>query len=250
MLLVIPSIEIKDGKCARMVHGTNGKICTNDPIEMAKLWRVENFKTLHIADIDGAVAGRVVNFDVVKKMVRTVDIPIELGGGFRSFDDVKKAFDKGIYRVVIGTMLIENPDEAKRVIDAYGSNKVVLGINVKNGLVKTKGWTGDSGLTIISVALNARQIGFRRIVYRDIINEDGEQKTNFEAIRILAEKTDMRVTVSGGISGLKDLMKLQELESIGVDSVVIGRALYENKFPCQGLWRLCETGNYPFTAKV
>ena len=250
MLLVIPSIEIKEGKCARMVQSTNGKLCTDDPVEMAKLWRIENFKILHVTDIDGAVAGYVVNFEVVRKMVKTVDIPIELGGGLRSLSDVKKAFDVGIFRVVIGSIVIENPDEAKRILDVYGPNKIVLGINVKEGVVKTKGWTYDSGLTIITVALNAKQLGFRRIIYRDIVVEDGEQKLNHDAVKMLAEKTGLKVTVSGGISGLKDLMRLQELESLGVDSVIIGRALYENKFSCQGLWRLCETDNYPFTAKV
>ena len=250
MLLIIPAIEIRGGKCVQMVQGIQGFVYSDDPIEMAKLWRKENAKSLHVTDVDGAIEGRVVNFDVIERMAKTVDIPIELGGGLRTFEEIKKAFDAGMYRVVISTLVIENPDEAKRILDMYGPSKVILGIDAKNGTVKTKGWQKDSGLTAISVALNAKALGFRRVAYTDILLDGMMRGPNLEALRILAEKTGMRITASGGISDLDDLLKLQEMESLGVDSVVIGRALYENKFACQELWRLCEAGNYPYTAKI
>lgn len=250
MLLLIPAVEIKDGKCVQMVQGTPGGFYSNDPIEMAKLWRKENAKSLHVTDIDGAVEGRLVNFDVIRNMVATVDIPIELGGGMRTFDAVKQAFDIGVYRVVISTMLIEEPNEAKRALDTFGSSKVVLSIDAENGIVRTRGWKENSGLTAISFALNAKQLGFKRVIYRDILLDGMMRGPNFEAIKMLAEKTGLRVTASGGVSGLDDLLKLQELEKLGVDSVIVGRALYENKFSCQGLWRLCEAGNFPYTAKI
>ena len=250
MLLVIPSIEIKDGKCRWAVRGIEGLLHTDDPIERAKLWRKENAKSLHITDVDGAIEGRIVNFEVIRQIVAAVDIPIELGGGMRAFGEVKKAFDCGIYRVVIGTMLIEDPDEAQRVLERFGANKVVLGIDAENGIVKIKGRRVESGLTAISVALNAKQLGFNRIIYTDVLLHGAMRGPNFQTIRMLAQKTGMKVTASGGVSSLEDLLNLQELEPLGVDSVVIGRALYENKFSCQGLWRLCEAGNYPYTARV
>lgn len=250
MILIIPAIDIKGGKCVQMVQGTAGFVYSDDPIEMAKLWRKENSKSLHVTDIDGAMEGRLVNFEIIEKMVKTVDIPIELGGGFRTMEEVKKAFNIGIYRVVIETMLIETPDEAKRTLDAYGPSKVVVGISAKNGLVQTKGWKESSGLTAISVALNASTLGFKRILYTDITVDGTLSGPNFTAIKQLAEATHMRITASGGISGLEDLLKLQELEPLGVDSAIIGRALYENKFSCQDIWRLCEAGDYPYTAKI
>lgn len=250
MLLIIPAVEIKGGKCVQMVQGSEGFVYSDDPLEMAKLWRKENAKTLHVTDVDGALEGKLVNFDIIHRMVKTVDIPVELGGGLRTFDEVKKALDIGIYRVVISTMFIEQPEEAKRVLDTFGPAKIVLGIDAEKGIVQTRGWKEDSGLTAITVALNAKQLGFRRIVYTDIMREGTMVGPNFEAIKMLAEKTGMRVTASGGLGGLSDLLKLQELEPLGVDSVVIGRALYANKFSCQGLWRLCEAGNFPYTAKV
>src|SRR5512147_1751780 len=135
MLLVIPAIEIKGGRCVQMVQGIEGFSYSDDPVEMAKLWRRENAKVLHVTDVDGAFTGHLVNTDVIKRMVETVDIPIELGGGLRTFDAVEYAFELGMYRVIVSTMLIENPDEARRVIDTFGASKIVLGIDAMDGLV-------------------------------------------------------------------------------------------------------------------
>lgn len=250
MLLVIPSIEIKKGKCARNVQGIGINTYSDDPIEIAKLWRKENAKSLHITDVDGAIRGYPVNFDIVKQIVRTVDIPIELGGGLRQYDEVRKVLSSGIFRVVIGTMLVENPDEAKQALDKFSSSKIVIGIDASNYRVSIKGRGEDAGLTPLSVALNAKQLGFHRLLYTDVVVDGTIRKPNFQAINSLVEKTRMKVTVSGGISGLEDLLKLQELESLGIDSVIIGKALYENKFSCQALWRLCEAGDFPYTARV
>jgi phosphoribosylformimino-5-aminoimidazole carboxamide ribotide isomerase len=250
MLLIIPAIDIRGGRCVQMVQGVEGYSYSDDPVEMAKLWRRENAKTLHVTDVDGAIEGHLVNFDVIRRMVHTVDIPIELSGGLRSYEFVKEAFELGVYRVVISTMLIEEPDTAKRVIDDFGPSKVVLGIDACDGVVATHGWKQSSGLTPLSVALNARALGFKRVEYTDIRLDGAMRGVNLDVLREIAQKTGLRVTCSGGISGLNDLLKVQELEKLGVDSVVIGRALYENKFACQAIWRRCEAGDFPYTARV
>lgn len=250
MLLVIPAIDIRGGRCVQMVQGTEGYSYSDDPSEMVRLWRKENAKVLHVTDIDGAIQGRLVNLDCIRRMVSTVDIPIELGGGLRSFDAVQEAFKLGVYRVVIGTMIIEKPEEARKAVEFYGPSKVVLSIGALDGIVATHGWTESTGMTAVSVALNAKALGFKRVIFTDIRRDGTLRGVNLHMLRELAEKTGMRVTSAGGISGLDDLLKVQELEKFGVDSVVIGRALYENKFSCQALWRQCEAGNYPYTAKV
>jgi phosphoribosylformimino-5-aminoimidazole carboxamide ribotide isomerase len=250
MLLLIPAIEIKDGRCVQMVHGEEGFFYSDDPVEMARLWRQENAKSLHVTDVDGALTGHLVNVDAIRRMVDLVDIPIELGGGLRSFDEVQKAFDLGMYRVVIGTMLLENPEEAERAIAKFGPSKIVLGIDALDGIVTVKGMAESSGLTALTVALNAKAMGFKRLVYTNVRTDGTLRGVNVDVLRELAEKTGMRVTSAGGLSGLDDLMKIQELESIGVDSVIVGRALYENKFSCQGLWRRCEAGHFPYTARI
>jgi phosphoribosylformimino-5-aminoimidazole carboxamide ribotide isomerase len=250
MLLIIPAIEIRGGRCVQMVQGEEGFTYSDDPVEMARLWRKENAKSLHVTDVDGAIQGRVMNSHVVRRIVETVDIPIELGGGLRSYDSIQQAFKMGVYRVLVGTMLIEHPDEASRALESFGPSKIVLGIDAIDGIVATRGWRQSSGLTALSVALNAREIGFRRLVYTDIRLDGTLRGVNLRVLRELGEKTGMRITAAGGIAGLEDLLKVQELEGYGVDSVVIGRALYENRFSCQSLWRRCEAGDFPFTAKV
>jgi phosphoribosylformimino-5-aminoimidazole carboxamide ribotide isomerase len=250
MLLVIPAIDIKGGRSVQMVQGVEGFTYSDDPVDMARLCRLENAKALHVTDIDGALHGHLVNADTIKRMVETVDIPIALGGGLRSMDEVKKAFSLGVYRVRVGTMVIENPEEARRLIEAYGPSKVVLGIDAMDGIVATKGWVESSYLTAMTVALNAKALGFKRMVYTDIRLDGTLRGVNLPIISELARKTGLRITASGGVGGLDDLLKIQELEPLGVDSVVIGRALYQNKFSCQELWRVCEAGGYPYTARV
>lgn len=250
MLLIIPAIEICAEHCVRRVVGADGMTYSDDPVRMVKLWRMENAKTLHVTDVDGALAGKPVNLGTVGEMIRAVDIPIEVGGGFRTFDDVCAAFEIGAYRVLISTMLIENPDEAKRTLDRFGSSKVVVGLDAIDGLAATHGWQQTSGLTPLSVALNAKALGFKRLVYTDINKHRNFEGVNLEVLQQLTEVTGMRVTSAGGIRGLDDLLKVQELQKYGVDSVIMGRSLYENKFSCQALWRMCEKENFPYTARV
>ncbi len=250
MLLIIPAIEIKGGRCARVAQGVDGYTYSDDPVEMAKLWRTENAKSLHVTDVDGALEGHLVNRDAIKRMVDTVDIPIELGGGLRNEQAVREAFELGVYRVLVGTMMIDDPDEARRVLTTFGPSKIVLGIDAMDGIVTTRGWKESSGLTALTVALNARELGFRRLVYSDVRMDGTLRGIDLKVLRELAEKTGMRVTAAGGVSGLSDLLMIQELEKYGVDSVVIGRALYDNRFSCQRIWRHCEAGQFPYTAKV
>lgn len=250
MLLVLPAIDIKGGRCVQMVQGVEGFAYSDDAVEIARLCRLENAKTLHVTDIDGALTGRPVNTETIRKVVASVDIPVSVGGGLRTFDDVQAAFEFGAYRVRIATMMIENPDAAAQAIETYGPTKVILSIDAMDGIAATRGWTESSGLPALTVALNARALGFRRLVYTDIHLDGTLRGVNLPMLRELAEKTGMRVTSAGGVGGLDDVMKIQELEGLGVDSVVIGRALYQNKFPCQALWRMCEARNYPYTARV
>lgn len=250
MLLIIPAIRIKAGKCIFKVKYEDGSVCSNDPVEMAKLWRRENAKSLHVTDFDAVDAGHFVNLDVIQKMIETVDIPIELGGGIQSLADAKRAFDIGVYRILIGSLFLEKPTEAVKILDKYGGSKVVIGLSVENDKVVTKGWIKNWDITLVDAAQHAKFLGFTRIVYRNIFSDGKTSSPNFDAIKEFAIETGMRVTASGGIRGLTDLLKMQELVKFGVDSVVIGKALYENNFSCQNIWRVCESMNYPYTAKV
>jgi phosphoribosylformimino-5-aminoimidazole carboxamide ribotide isomerase len=244
MLLVIPALEIRNGLCVQEVHGVDGCTYPSDAVSMAKLWRTENAKSLHVTDLDSLPEGKLVNGETIRQMIEAIDIPVEIGGSLRSFEAVKEGFGLGAYRVVVGSQILEVPEEAKRMIDTFGASKVVLGIDAVEGVVPA------SGMDAATIAVNAKATGFRRVLYTDVRFDGTMRGVNLKVLRELAEKTGMRITASGGIMGLEELLKVQELEKVGVDSVVIGRALYENKFSCQGLWRRCEAGNYPYTARV
>lgn len=249
MLLVIPAIEILGGRCVQMIQGVEGYSYSDDPVAIARLWRTENAKALHVTDVDGIEKGRLVNTEIIRRMMAAVDIPFALGGRFCTFAAVQEAFDLGAYRVVVGTDVLLDREEALRVIRTFGASKVVLGIDAVDGIVAPRGIGSTRGELAVDSALAAKEIGFKRVVYSDLRLDGTLRGVDLGALRAVAA-TGMRVTCSGGLAGLDDLLAIQELESVGVDSVVIGRALCENKFACQQLWRRCEAGNYPYTAKV
>ncbi len=242
MLLILPAIDIKDGRCVRLVQGALGteKIYSDDPVQMAILWRGENAKTIHVVDLDGAFGGAMKNLDVLQRMMNAVDIPVQIGGGIRTYDQVKQLFEIGVYRVVLGTAAIDDPELVTRCIKEFGARKIVIGIDAKNGVVMTKGWKENTGIEAVSLALNMKSLGVGRVVYTDISRDGMLTGPNYEAIQNMAQKSGLRITASGGVSGYEDLIKLQELEKFGVDSVIVGKALYENRFSCQALWRANE----------
>jgi phosphoribosylformimino-5-aminoimidazole carboxamide ribotide isomerase len=244
MLLIIPAIELHAEHCVRRVQGLDGKLYDDDPVHTVKLWRVENTKSLHVTDIDGAQCGKPMNTETVKQMVKAVDIPIELGGGLRTFDDVCNAFELGVYRVLISTMIIENPDDAKRSLEKFGANKVVVGIDAVDGFAATHGWTKTSGKTPLSVALNAKALGFRRIVYTDVSLHKNLEGVNLDALRELSELTGMRITSAGGIRGLEDLLKVQELQKYGVDRSSSDERCTRTNFPVKPFGACAKRKNF------
>ncbi|HAL57253.1 MAG TPA: 1-(5-phosphoribosyl)-5-((5-phosphoribosylamino)methylideneamino)imidazole-4-carboxamide isomerase [Bacteroidetes bacterium] len=242
MLLIFPSIEIRRGSCVQLVHGDAGSehIYAVDPVQMAVIWRGENAKTLHVVDIDGVETGSVQNIETIQRMVQAVDIPIQVGGGLRDFDEIERVLSMGVYRVVIGTAAVNRPSFVERLIKDFGTRRIAIAIEGRDGRIRTEGGKKELDLSPLTLAKEMKRIGVARIVYSDI-GEDGRTKRlNLEALKNLAVGSGVRITAQGGVREYKDLIRLQELERVGVDSVIVGRALYENHFPCQRLWRLNE----------
>jgi len=242
MLLIFPSIEIRRGECVQLVQGEPGSehIYSIDPVEMAVLWRGENAKTLHVVDVDGVQSGTVVNRDIIQKVVQAVDIPVQVGGGLRDFESIQSLFQAGVYRVVLGTAAFHNRGLIERLIREFGARKVAIAIFASDGKLRTEGGAREHDVEPLSFALEMKQLGVSRFVYSEI-GKDGVTKVlNLDSLKQLATRTGIRVTAQGGVTGYQDLIRLQELEKYGVDSVIIGKALYENRFPCQALWRLNE----------
>ncbi|MBL1155659.1 MAG: 1-(5-phosphoribosyl)-5-[(5-phosphoribosylamino)methylideneamino] imidazole-4-carboxamide isomerase [Ignavibacteriota bacterium] len=244
-LLVIPSIDIQNRKTVRIVKGIPELDCRdydNDPVEMAMLWRAENAKMLHIVDFDGAFDHSNKNWDIIKEICNSVIIPIEFAGGVRSIDEAEAIFELGVYRIAINTMALENRSEFIKLFEKFGPTKIVLSIDILNSKLVTRGRQKQSDLNYFDFVNEMVQIGIDRVIVTDVNRNGVMQGPNIDLSKSIAEKCKVKVTHSGGVRNKDELFDLQELLPIGVDSVIIGRAFYENRFPCQKLWRLAESG--------
>lgn len=244
-ILVIPSIDIMDGKTVRIVQGIPELGCSaygNDPVEMAMIWRAENAKCLHVVDFNSSWHHSHANENVIRTICESVIIPVELGGGINNFDDAQLAFDQGVARIVIGSLAVDNPKEFEKILQHFTPNKVVAAIDVINDTVVTHGRKHLTGITVDYFSRLLRAMGVERYIVTDVKTNGMLVGPNIELSKKIAEITQRKVTHSGGISGYLDLKRLQDEGEGYIDSVIIGRALYENKFPCQKIWRVAEAG--------
>ena len=244
-LLVIPSIDIIDGKTVRIVQGIPELSCQaygNDPVEMAMIWRAENAKCLHVVDFNASWHHSHTNDNVIRKICEAVIIPVELGGGISSLDDAKLAFDQGVARIVVGSLAFDNSDEFVKILEYFTPKKVVAAIDVINAEVVTRGRKHHTGVKAIDYASSLKKFGVERFIVTDVKTNGMLSGPNIDLSKMIAEVTERKVTHSGGIGGYKDLIHLQHEASDYVDSVIIGRALYENQFSCQKIWRVAESG--------
>jgi len=239
MTLVIPAIDLRGGRCVRLHQGDYDEetVYFKDPVKMAKLWRVQNARTLHVVDLDAARGGEENNRAVIRKMCDALDIPIQLGGGIRSMEQIEAALDMGVYRVILGTAAVKNPDLVDQAIDEFSCRRVVVGLDARDGEVRVQGWTEGSGLNAVDFAQDMEARGVRRFVYTDISRDGTMEGPNIEAYRNLGRHlSEAKITASGGVGDYEDLLNIETLRPYGVDSVIVGTALYENRFPCQQFW--------------
>ena len=241
-MLIIPAIDLRGGRCVRLHQGSyeDETIYFDDPVKMAKLWRVQNARTLHVVDLDAARGGsedRADNRAEIRAICDALDIPIQLGGGIRSMEQIEQALDWGVYRVILGTAAVRNPDFVEAAIDRFTCRRVVVGIDARDGEARVEGWTEGSGVDAVDLALDMEARGVRRIVYTDISRDGTMEGPNIDAYRTLGRHlSTAKITASGGVGAHDDLLRLQTLAPYGVDSAIVGTALYENRFPCQQFW--------------
>jgi phosphoribosylformimino-5-aminoimidazole carboxamide ribotide isomerase len=241
--LVLPALDLRGGRCVRLHQGDYAEetVYFDDPVKMAKLWRVQDACALHVVDLDAARGGLGGGGDDNREAVRAVcealDIPVQLGGGIRSLEAVEAALEMGVYRVVIGTAAVREPALVSEAIERFGCRRVVVSIDADGGEARVDGWTEGGGVDAIELALDMEQRGARRFVYTDISRDGTMEGPNVEAYRTLGRRlSEAKITASGGVGGYDDLLRIQELAPYRVDSVIVGRALYENAFPCQQFW--------------
>lgn len=243
-MLVIPVIDIKDGRCVRVIQGLsdNTEFYSESPINIARLFRKENFKCIHITDLDGAMYGDMKNYEIIKEIANSVDIPIQLGGGVRNFEIANKIIKElGVYRIVIGTAALTEPDFLKKCLDEFSASKVIVCIDEKLNNVVKDGWINYADITPLDFAIQMESIGIRRIIYQDVTRVGNFSGPHIPRLIEISEKTNLKITSAGGISSYKDLKMIMEIENKGIDSIMVSRALYENHFPCQRIWREMES---------
>lgn len=223
-----PAIDIKDKKCVRLKQGLfdQVQVYSEDPVEVALAWEAAGASFIHLVDLDGALQGRGVNRDVICEIVRSVHVPVQLGGGIRSLADMEEVLNMGVFRGIVGTKAVTDPKLLKKMVDSFGPSHVVCGIDAKNGLVATQGWVDVSNISAIELALQMKVYGVRTVVYTDISKDGMLTGPNVSATKTLSDATGLDIIASGGMSCMDDLQAISDAK---IHGAIIGKALYEKR---------------------
>jgi len=228
-MLLIPAIDLKDGKCVRLKQGDMNDSTTfgEDPAAMARRWLDAGARRLHLVDLNGAFAGKPVNEAAIKAIIKEVgdEIPVQLGGGIRDLDTIERYLDDGLSYVIIGTAAVKNPGFLKDACVAFGGH-IIVGLDAKDGKVATDGWSKLSGHEVVDLAKKFEDYGVEGVIYTDIGRDGMLSGINIEATVKLAQALTVPVIASGGLSNIKNIEELCAVESEGVEGVICGRAIY------------------------
>ena len=236
-----PAIDVKDGQCVRLKKGLFNEVTvySERPYEIAKGFEEAGAQFIHTVDLDGALKGHGVNAETIKKICSSVNVPVQMGGGIRTLENIQEVLDFGVYRVIIGTKAVENPDFIKAAIDRFGAEHIVVGVDAKDGLVAIEGWEKVSDKTALSLALAMKDIGVQTIVYTDISKDGMLAGPNVEQTKILSDKTGIDIIASGGMSCMDDLTHINDA---GIHGAIIGKAIYEKRIDLKEAVNLFESG--------
>ena len=234
-MLIIPAIDLKEGRCVRLTQGRRSdmKVYDGDPVEIARAFEDAGAQMLHVVDLDGAFAsGESPNREVARRIMHAVQIPAQFGGGLRTESDVREVIGFGAAQVVVGTLAAASPETVERLVQLFGP-RIVVGIDAKAGRVVTHGWEQQEAILAVELAWRVAGMGVERIVYTDVARDGTLGGVNVEQTRAIARESGLRVTASGGVSSLEDIERLRSAHAYGVDSVIVGKALYEGRFTLQ-----------------
>ncbi len=239
-MLIIPAIDIKDGRCVRLFQGEMDKetVYFENPLDAARHWVSEGATFLHIVDLNGAVEGRPVHTREVEAICRQKELSVELGGGLRAVEAVEAALALGVSRVVIGTAAYDNA-EILRTLCRKFPDKIVVGIDARQGKVAVKGWKETTSMDAVELAQRCEADGASRIIYTDISRDGTRQGVNLDEALKIARAVKIPVIASGGVATLDDIRRLTPLETEGVEGVIVGRALYNGSFTLREAMALC-----------
>jgi phosphoribosylformimino-5-aminoimidazole carboxamide ribotide isomerase len=227
-MFVIPAVDIKNGKCVQLIQGKPGteQVIIENPEKVAKKWENKGASLLHVINLDGAFGDTSANLDVVKKIVETVSIPVQLGGGIRTKEDAAKLLEIGVNRIILGTMAIENPEYVEELSKEFGSDRIMVALDSKDSKVVVKGWTEKTGKTAPELGKILEKKGAGGILFTNVDVEGLMDGFHIKPLLELLDAVDIPVIYSGGVTSLDDLEKLSQTDAYGV---VIGSALYKGK---------------------
>lgn len=231
-MLIIPAIDLRDGQCVRLTQGrrAEAKVYDGDPVEIARRFAEAGAQMLHVVDLDGAFAETSSpNRAVARRIIEAVEIPVQFGGGLREVSDVSEIIESGAARVVVGTLVLESAERLARLGELYGA-RVAVGIDARGGRVLTHGWEKQEEVSAFELAARVAALGVSRIIYTDVARDGTLEGVNVEQTCAVARASGLRITASGGVSSLADIERLKAACEARIDSVIVGKALYEKRF--------------------
>ena len=225
---IFPAIDIKDKKCVRLIKGDfkNKTEYETSPIDQAKKYQDHGFKDLHIVDLDGALTGRIVNLDIIQEVVSKHDLKIEIGGGVRTLDSIKKYVDVGVDKVILGSAAIKNKEFLKEACEKF-KNKIALGLDAKDGNLSVSGWKENLNVKTTDYLKEVNDFGISRIIFTDINRDGMKTSPNYEETVKIAEISNCPVVISGGVSSINDVKKAKDLDNKKIEGIIVGKAIYD-----------------------
>ena len=223
---IFPSIDIKDKKCVRLIKGDfeNKTEYDMSPVEQAGKYRDYGFKNLHIVDLDGALTGETVNLDIIKDITKKFDLKVEIGGGIRKLESIKKYLDAGVEKIILGSAAIKDKNFLKESCQKF-SDRIALGLDAKNGYLSVSGWKENSNKLTLDYLKEVSNFGFSRLIFTDINRDGTKQSPNYEETSRVAAISNCPVIISGGVSSLDDIKKAKNLKNI--EGIIVGKAIYD-----------------------
>ena len=233
---IFPAIDIKDKKCVRLVKGDfdNKTEYEISAIEQAGKYKDHGFKNLHIVDLDGALTGETINLDIIKEIIKNFDLKIEIGGGIRNFESIKKYTDAGVEKVILGSAAIKDKNFLKEACKKF-PNKIALGLDAKDGYLSVSGWKENSNQLILDYLKEINDYGASRLIYTDINRDGMKQSPNFEETAKVADISYCPVIISGGVSSINDIKKAKELNNKNIEGIIVGKAIYDGDIKLEEL---------------
>ena len=233
---IFPAIDIKDKKCVRLVKGDfdNKTVYENSPVNQASSYKDHGFKNLHIVDLDGALTGRVVNLDIIREIVKKSNLKVEIGGGIRNFESIKKYLDIGAEKVILGSAAIKDKKFLKEACQKF-PNKIALGLDAKDGYLSVSGWKERSNQLTLEYLKEVNDYGVSRLIYTDINRDGMKQSPNFDETMSVAEISNCPVIISGGVSSIDDIKKAKELNNKNIEGIIVGKAIYDGDIKLEEL---------------